>query len=154
MSCWIVSENHINAIAEVIAWRLNVSVNTGIGIYINKDELERVFSDCKKETKPGCWSFSKQAIVDKLLGMNVKAYEYRYSEVVEIEEYKAKETENMLTSGKLIAFVKVLGCYLYQCCEGDFPESGVFKVIENMQTAVKNYYISHLPEYEETPWGI
>ena len=50
--------------------------------------------------------------------------------------------------------VKVLSCYLYQCCEGDIPERPLYQEIDRLRLRVALDVVAKLPAYENAPWDI
>ena len=53
----------------------------------------------------------------------------------------------------LLQAFKSLQCYLYQCSEGDVPDSEFFKEVDKFQGQLANKIITKLPEYEGMIWG-
>lgn len=53
----------------------------------------------------------------------------------------------------VIASYKALQCLVYQCCEGDIPESPMFKRLEEASACLGKEIIQKLPEYNSAPWG-
>lgn len=50
---------------------------------------------------------------------------------------------------------KVLDCYLYQCSEGDLPETSLlYKEVERARDELRAKIVRDLPEYEAGPWDI
>ena len=48
---------------------------------------------------------------------------------------------------------KALSCFLYQCSEGNVPETKLFKALEHVKAAIANSIVSNLPAYENAKWG-
>lgn len=51
-----------------------------------------------------------------------------------------------------IVVLKSLQCFLYQCCEGDVPESTLSRVVEAIKNDVAEEICTSLPEYKQAPW--
>lgn len=49
--------------------------------------------------------------------------------------------------------LKALHCWQYQCCEGDVPETPLFKMFTEVESAIANWIVGTMPEYEQTDWG-
>jgi hypothetical protein len=80
--------------------------------------------------------------------LNCSAVEQRYNHPV-TDEYSGFGLE--LRSP--VAAYKALSCWLYQCYEGDVPESAEFKQWKEVKATIANEIISKTPEYEASPWG-
>ena len=50
---------------------------------------------------------------------------------------------------------KSLGCFLYQCCEGDIPEKNdLYKMFEEIKNQMAHAIIRSFKEYDEAKWDI
>lgn len=49
--------------------------------------------------------------------------------------------------------LKSLQCWLYQCAEGNVPESAVYRLMERVKAEMALAIVSDLPEYERAEWG-
>jgi hypothetical protein len=53
-----------------------------------------------------------------------------------------------------IQVYKSLGCFLYQCCEGDIPETNdLYKMFNEIKNKIAHAIIDSLKEYDEAIWG-
>jgi hypothetical protein len=52
-----------------------------------------------------------------------------------------------------IQVYKSLGCWLYQCMEGEVPNDPFYKLMQEAQYALANFIVSQLPEYDTAEWG-
>jgi hypothetical protein len=70
------------------------------------------------------------------------------------EEYAAVPaySHHPLRASKVARF-KAIRCLLYQCSEGDVPESPIFKQLEDVSWDLAYTIISELPEWECADWG-
>lgn len=48
---------------------------------------------------------------------------------------------------------KALSCLLYQCSEGDVPETALYAALEDLRARIASEVISRLPAYDQAPWG-
>jgi hypothetical protein len=86
--------------------------------------------------------------------LNIKAVEARYGngEAVKFRQldYQFKHTEAV----SLVQVLKSLQCWLYQCNEGDVPETELYELFDtDVQVYLMDKIISTLPEYEQADWG-
>lgn len=49
--------------------------------------------------------------------------------------------------------VKQLQCLLYQCSEGDVPDSPLFQAMQKLSGDLCESIVRRLPAYERAPWG-
>ena len=52
----------------------------------------------------------------------------------------------------LVATIKSLRCFLYQCSEGTIPERPLFKKLELWMLELSAFVVGRLPEYDAAPW--
>ena len=88
--------------------------------------------------------------------MNVDAYNQRYKEA----EYKIipvfREGENLLkyaTDERLARLIKTLDCFIYQCAEGDIPETDLYKAVDDFRRRAYEYFVQRTAAYEAAVWG-
>lgn len=48
---------------------------------------------------------------------------------------------------------KALGCWLYQCAEGDANQQPLYVILKRVHAEIGNAIIQHLPEYQKLPWS-
>jgi len=53
---------------------------------------------------------------------------------------------------ELVSGYKALSCLIYQCSEGDIPETELFKELQRAQAYVGDAIIVQLPQYQAAPW--
>jgi hypothetical protein len=86
--------------------------------------------------------------------LNIKAVDARYGngEAAKFRKlnYRFEHTEAV----SLVQVLKSLQCWLYQCSEGDVPETALYKLFdEDIRLFLMSKIITALPEYEEAEWG-
>jgi len=90
----------------------------------------------------------------EMFQLNIKAVDARYGEGEAAKfrtlNYRLEHTEAV----PLEQVLKSLHCWLYQCCEGDVPETELYKFFDtDVRLYLMTKIITHLPEYEEAYWG-
>ena len=141
-------------IVNLIEWDY-VSCRLPAKTYINSKDKETIIKACRKwnqsQEVPRINPVNNQTLFFIMEKMNAQALNARYGDPIleNVNAYpaNAKRSENMA------ALYKSLKCYLYQCTEGEVPESELYKAIENISTTLAQYIISDLPEYELAAWG-
>lgn len=95
----------------------------------------------------------KQKLGQAMFALNCNAVEQRYGtgEAKEFRElnYSWKET----IPPALIQAYKSLRCWLYQCCEGDVPETSLlYSTMERISADMAHTIVSRLDAYEREKW--
>jgi len=91
-----------------------------------------------------------ESLAEKLLIMNIKAVDCRYgteSDAGLIADYKWNDSLK-----NIYQTLKSIHCLLYQCSEGDVPETELFKFLMEIQHAIESKIINELPEYQQAKW--
>jgi hypothetical protein len=83
----------------------------------------------------------------ELFKLNASAVAQRYNEPEEETEFKFEWQD----CNKFQA-LKSLQCLIYQCSEGNVPETKLYKILRECESAMKNLIIDDLPEYEAAKW--
>ena len=85
--------------------------------------------------------------------MNVGAVRGRYEDADERGMVGTAQAIALGHSTRPVVAYKALRCWLYQCTEGDVPNSPLYKAVEEIAAALAQEIVQALPEYDETPWG-
>lgn len=85
--------------------------------------------------------------------MNAESLKQRYGDA--IEENISESVPAIPFWGYLnkVEIYKLLNCYTYQCCEGNVPETKLYKAIKQLETDLCHSIVRAMPEYEAAPWG-
>jgi hypothetical protein len=96
-----------------------------------------------------------------LYAMNVNAVEQRYpgdkeipgtySDGEKLDAYTYKRIPSDMIN-KYQAY-KSLGCYLYQCTEGDVDQLTLYKDLCELKAAMAEHFVENSDEYEKAAWG-
>lgn len=99
------------------------------------------------------------AIGRALYAMNCDGVNARYNEAqtygkdyvfdIKYEVMKRDYRGALLTAHHM----KQVGCLLYQCSEGNVPETALFKELESIEGNIAKMIVSRLPEYDNAAWG-
>lgn len=88
----------------------------------------------------------------KMLDLNQLALGYRYGDDELSLRYVFRSAPGLISE---VQMFKSMQCWLYQCCEGDIPEtSKLYKAFREKiegQSAIS--IVSNSPEYEEADWA-
>jgi hypothetical protein len=98
-------------------------------------------------------------LAQKLFMLNLDAVKQRYPEeneqglpgpiVLVPERYDGRYTEGCENP---IRVYKSLQCLVYQCSEGNVPETSLYKMLEELEHALAYWIVNNLPEYDKAEW--
>jgi len=87
----------------------------------------------------------------QLYDMNLEAISQRYEDGInDGYDYKYESCLPMENQYQLFANIR---CLIYQCNEGDVPETDLFKKLEKICDALAYDIITETDEYKATSWG-
>lgn len=90
---------------------------------------------------------------NKLFELNGDAVTQRYpedhSDYVQVHRFKWVDQPV-----KTIQFLKSVQCLIYQCSEGDVPETELYKWLTDLENCLKSFVIEqYIPEYHKAEWS-
>ena len=86
-----------------------------------------------------------------LFAMNGRALEARYGHSDPTPAFRF-DMSNLATPN-LPEHYKAMQCFLYQCGEGDVPESPLFQAVDDAADLLARRFIEQSADYEAAPWG-
>jgi hypothetical protein len=151
MSAYIIPADQMNRIASFLAYGC-------IGQHHRAVEIaEDHFG--QSSNLPSRFNLSDDSEVKRLAEclywLNRAAVSQRYScpELAKPAlEYRAWLEDGPITETPVQAY-KSLRCLIYQCSEGDIPETPLYKALVNYAAAIAAYIVCSTPEYDEAAWG-
>jgi hypothetical protein len=137
MSAFLVENQIINKILTQLDTRIRESEWFKEKVEV---ELDVDFEDADWETKLG----------QRMLDLNQLSLSQRYGDTKKELIYKFRTAHC-----SPIQAYKALRCWLYQCAEGDIPEtSKLFNTFDKvLGPAWAEFIIAKTPEYDEAAWG-
>ena len=84
-----------------------------------------------------------------LFAMNAEAINHRYEAAGAFEEY---EFSFQFRPTVHVRCYKALQCLIYQCSEGDVPDTELYKLMERVSSAMASRIIREHSAYEDAPW--
>ena len=84
----------------------------------------------------------------RLWGMNVQAVDARYEERNAVTLYRHSTA---LCSP--VQTLKSIRCLLYQCSEGDVPETELWRALDTLSVDLAIEIVAGLPEWDAAQWG-
>lgn len=139
MSAYIVENKTINKVLTYL--KLNRE-----GDWINsqiKKELNIDVEDVKELDRMG----------RAMLLLNIEAVDSRYSETNDSTELLNAYNWQIELNTNIMQALKSLQCWLYQCSEGKIPESGLYKLMDEVKVSWLEKIVSSLPAYNKIAWS-
>jgi len=106
-----------------------------------------------------------KAVYNALSEMNCDALNQRYihDDKAEIEQipkdYNRFEIAGNYKDGAFeiptsyYQLLKSIDCYMYQCSEGNVPESALYEAVQGIRNTLANWIISNTPAFNSAEWG-
>ena len=134
----------------------DATVNTVIA-FINSDSRGNAHIYRPLENIGQVWDSHEDrlALGMAMRDLNIQGVCARYTDD-KVEVLVGKDTYQY-TSGFMpsrIEAYKNLQCWLYQCAEGDVPETDLFKAFEQVRANMAGHIVNRLPEYDKAGWGV
>ena len=138
MSAFLVSMRTINRIVAVISSLLRS----------NRDSWTATqFAAAGFDPRQDDW---EERLAKAMFSLNQSALSQRYGDPATERFIYARVS--VLPS--LYQTVKSVQCWLYQCAEGDVPESKLYQFFNRVvRVWLLDILVSRLPEYEQAEWG-
>ena len=90
---------------------------------------------------------------NRLRALNVAAVRTRYADgAAEMIGSDGPRRFNAKACSRVVAY-KALQCWLYQCSEGDVPETPLFKQMDTLRNDIAADIVADLPAYSAAEWG-
>jgi len=91
-----------------------------------------------------------ESLQRELWEMNVAALRQRYGDDAGVYEFSPIYVPQPVN---LFALAKDMDCLLYQCREGDVPQTALYKAMQEVRNALCLYLVRSQPEYDRADWG-
>ena len=134
MSAYVVEDKVINQIVDALACarlRENVLTETGCNLAVTEDRAK---------------------LGQSMFELNCTAVEQRYGKGEAASFRTLDYTYQRSMPPTLIQAYKSLGCWMYQCSEGDVPETPLFKTMEKLHGEMAHEIVRQLPAYDRAAW--
>ena len=107
-----------------------------------------------KHYLPASFNSMRSRIGKQLLLLNAKALKARYGDQIakmrsDICKYKFTPRPHV----SIFQFYKSLSCLHYQCCEGDIPETQLYKDMSKLLDQIAHHIVCEDSKYETATWG-
>lgn len=157
MSCYILSKDDLAKISEIICTAIK-GQNRAFPPNDMLPEALREYIDFAYER------IDVQKVYERIFKMNTSAFQLRYPDkkIPVPGEYNCLNFVKPLNKNPAIQTqyadiiepwhyesVRLLNCYLYQCCEGNIPTWPLYRGIQELSNCFLRYMITQLPQYIE-----
>src|SRR5215831_15224281 len=131
----------------------NVMAKIVTAILLNRDTFDGE-STCRVALLAAPTDAQKEAgtkIGRKLFLLNRKAVRARYGcgEHLNVPEFVFEKWAD----ASPVEQFKAISCLLYQCCEGETADSGLYDELNRAAGELAQHIVQDLPEYEKASWG-
>jgi len=133
MSAFVVEDSTINKVIEVLRMR-------------DMDGITR-FYNINLESKE-----NRQEFGQRLFDMNCEAVNQRYGENQAQEFRKLDYSYQLEAHTTPLSGLKALRCLMYQCTEGEVPETELYQTMDRISGDIAMRIINRMPEYDSLPW--
>jgi hypothetical protein len=126
MSAYVIEQEKFNALFTSIENRRNM------------DAFRHIFRD----------ALPTECLIEEWFNMNVEAVCQRYGEEERAEySFEAPRLSSRGIHCSDLKLIALLDCLIYQCSEGNVPESRTYKELVDMRNDLTHYYTMSRPEY-------
>lgn len=138
MSAFVVGDKTIN---QVISWISDQPANS---VYHRK--VKEAFNlDPMRGVHCG-------QLAQEMLELNIRAVRQRYEDADQAQMIPDGGTWSYELTSSIQAY-KSLRCFLYQCAEGDVPETSIlYNILDELSDEMAHDIVCDLPEYEKAKW--
>jgi len=139
MSAFVVEDKTINRIVSFLVFDRD------------GDWPRKVIKDetgCDLSTHEG-----QKALGQAMFDLNCHAVNQRYGEG-DAERFRPLDYAYRLENASRMQVYKSLGCWLYQCCEGDVPDTSLlYATMSRVKHLLADAIVCSLPEYDKCGWN-
>jgi hypothetical protein len=143
MSAYMVADQTIN---QIVNW-LGREVAQASGTISLRQKLLKLGFDASIAG----WA---EILGQEMFVLNIQAVDARYGQGEAAKFRKLNYHYHVTQPVSLVQVLKSLHCWLYQCTEGDIPQTALYKLFANeVQLYLMTEIIDTLPEYQHAVWG-
>src|SRR5437764_13591615 len=136
MSAYIVENKTINKVVcwiEREVWKHNFT-------------LDQIAQKYQVDLYGDMW---KEKLAKAMFQLNCAGVDARYGEGRAKKDVSAPFVYKSEQCDSLVEVFKALQCFTYQCCEGDVPETNLYKFFGEVENHLAQKIVMALPEYDK-----
>lgn len=139
MSSFLVSAEGLSILADGISDAIYMGKIADFPV--ESEDLEDYFHD-----------YTIERIFEELNYLNAYALHERYGD--EIDDNTYVDGYNYVPKYSIDEYLKMLDCFLYQCCEGDTENLPLYQIMNQLADDIAEHVNRKgNPLYDEAPWG-
>lgn len=147
MSAYIVKDETINKILNYIYWCHDDRIKYSLKKHLKKcgfdyEKLKNLNTD--KEINKYLKEFGQ-----KLLNLNYKSVNACYNRKDKTHIFQFKNIDGI----NKIQFLKSLGCFLYQSCEGEQDKTKLYLSLRDLENSICMAIVYESDEFKKAIWG-
>lgn len=135
MSAYVVEKTTIN---NIVSWLSHE--------FLHSSHLRSIAERFGFDVESYGW---EDRLVKAMYALNIEAVNQRYHEQNQIEEIVYSPYPWV----SKISALKALSCWLYQCSEGNVPQTKLYQCLAEIEKQIALNIVMDLPEYEQANWG-
>ena len=141
MSAFVVQDETINQVVRFL-WLHRDDRGTNEPLFLVKQAGYDV------STREG-----RERLASAMFALNVEAVNQRYGpdQAQRFRPLDFHYTDGIHTTP--VATLKLLGCWFYQCSEGNVPETELYELMYQVERAIAYQIVTRSAEYDKAPWG-
>lgn len=90
-------------------------------------------------------------LAEEMFTLNCDAIEQRYGEG-QAKEFRTLDFQYKPQIVEVFQVLKNISCWLYQCTEGDAPESALYRAVERVRDKIAWHLVQNMKQYEVCKW--
>jgi hypothetical protein len=145
MSAIVVQDKTINIIVSFLYSETYSSNGTTYG------EIGRIL---KKAGYDLAKDWTDTELAENLFDLNCEAVNQRYKDKPARTQFhpEAFKHQMFLWDNNPLTAYKSLQCLIYQCSEGNIPDTSLYKMLVSIKHCLADCIVSNLPEYKTLEW--
>jgi hypothetical protein len=94
-----------------------------------------------------------EKLANAMFQLNCDGVNARYGEG-EAEKFRPLNFKYMPAPDTFrVQVLKSLQCWMYQCCEGEVPQTKLYRFFEEVENHLALKIVTNLPDYQKAEWG-
>lgn len=104
-----------------------------------------------KKLRDAVLRLDRTTLGGRLVALNARAMKHRYGKTIPRKEREYRYKDHPTTDGPQL--VKSMLCFLYQCMEGNTPQSSLYRLVEQCMGIVAVNLVTSDQSFDELEWG-
>lgn len=149
MSAFVVEPDTINRILDFLRTKELQSQHVGKEAARQLDKVEFDLVNDPDSLGQAMYNMNINAVSQRYPDSDLSDCPGTHSPKGGLVKYRYKYIENTVNQFQAL---KSLRCWLYQCSEGNVPETKLYQAFKKIQHVLESDIIDNIPEYEAAQW--